>query len=281
MKRLAILLMTLAVVSAGCLKGSPGDDGTHPSGTGSATSSGQPTTPPSGCSGDECPPPPQSPAKPVRFDYNDCTILVANFNAPQDTVQARLPEGYMAVDSVGGTTVVSTEVIDCRSMVLDNRTVLGPTRTVSLMAAVHPPPEETASDDFNAYVFETIATDAKLAARLTDGGFAGRLGTVTVTFDGPTYTVTAEDGDTAYSLTLTGQQPSSGFPFTRVYRYHHQVDGINYWLNSTVDNTIVATPLAGSFTAEGGIGADLAFPANPAPVGATLYEGRIRLDFKS
>lgn len=264
---LAIALM-VALAFSGCT-GKSGKDALPTTTSSSSTSSGiLPLPDPcADANASGCKPPAPGAA---RFALNDCWELLASFDTLLATAQAQLPSGYTAKDQFGGTARIVISTLDCASAVLDNQTVLARTQVVFLVVAVEAPQAEAGGLDL--YALEVLASNETLAIRMGEEGFPARVASVKTSLDGPTFaTEISADGAALYSLSLVGESPEASTPAIREFRFHHQVTGVNNWLNYTQNEGIASSPLYGTLAYHGGMVEKLASTPERVHLTSTLY----------
>jgi hypothetical protein len=279
--RLNPSLAAVALVALLALAGCSGRS--HTSSTSSST---PPTTSTSTTSQPSCLPPtgtgcPTPVKAPEHFAFNDCSDLILNFEAQPSSIRAEVPPAYQVSNDT--VSIVTLEILECQSAVLDNRTVLGRTQLAFLGAAVKPPQQESASGIPDIYALEIFANNATLAKRLNLHGFPAQVAAITTGYAQFPLTATISlTGSPLYSATLIGKSdPLPPIKLTDVLRFHQQVGGIHYWMNFTESKASTIANLEGTLEYSGGALASLPFPpTNPTHVDSTLYASRLVLDFK-
>lgn len=271
--KLALLVFTALLVSGCGAKMAHSDSNT-------ASAHVQTSTPVTSNSPCPSPCPPLAAPPTGRVSFNDCVQWINNFYALVATVQNKLPQGYTATDSTGaGQAIVSLGIYTCKSGIIDNRTALGPVQFGFLLASVQAS-KNNSKDLGNSYSFEWFSSNVTLSGRMLQGGFPTSAASITEQHAQSPYTSKITAAPVVYALTLPTIDPAPGLGVKGALRMHHQVDGVDHWMDLDESRTTIAGGMKGTLDFSGGMVQELAFPpTNPTPLQSTIYSSHVDMTF--
>jgi hypothetical protein len=199
----------LATIAAASLAGCGAPPGSRePSSSSTASSSSGDGSPGSGQAG--------TPVGPLRLALIDCTYFTTNFYASADAINAVLPQGLAAEETLPGVGGVLLETYTCKSFVIGNRTTVSDAALALALVQVEAGPGLARDGAFHSFLLEAFADDEVLVAAFADAGTPASVADIAAD-TGPVgrASVASSDGQVSYEWTAAAGRGAADGDFLR------------------------------------------------------------------
>jgi hypothetical protein len=220
------ILLVICIALAGC-DSNPQSPEEGPSGTTSGTVTPAPT-----CEEALC----EAPDKQRQhiMELFECSLYFVSVPVDPSKLDALLPEGYdYGSDPVG---TVGLDATICKSVVIDNRTVLEDVSMYSVDDSVSVPGDVAREGVRNLYYFEVCVDKTEIQEVFQTAGFTTCNGSVSATLDGVTLTMSFNrDSTTVYALQAVVDSNPAPVGTSEGLRFHQATATVRTWLDDEVE----------------------------------------------